>query len=530
MKSSIIFLLWLSLGALWGQQDHFPWRVFVRDAEVANPGFHSYAWASHDSLVLVVGGRRDGLHARQPFNAFPQNFNNDSLFVGHLASGTWKSLPLSQMPVSIAEQLALTNPVFTQIGDTLYFGGGYGYVASAQDHITYPALCLIDVPGMVQAVWQQGNASSFVQQIQDQRMAITGGYMGEINGKLFVAGGHRFDGRYNPMGNPTYSQTYTEALLWFHVDRNNMQLSQVQSLSDPGHLHRRDFSLLDEMTRTGKPGYVISSGVFQVNQDLPWLYPVRIREDGIVPEPSFSQQLANYHGAHLSLFDSIHDQLHHLFLGSMSRYYYQNGQLIDDPLVPFVPTISRVSRYADSSLAEFVMPDILPGYFGASAEFVPRSFAPQYPNGVFRLHEMQADSFLLGYLLGGLESSSPNPFSANQTQLTKASLRVFEVWIKQDQSMASEAFEAPLPFEAKLLPNPGNGTALWLQAADVLGQVAVEVFDASGKRVGRPLRKKADAQELNIPLDASLAPGIYVVRGSTASGHQFSLTWVHRKE
>jgi hypothetical protein len=35
-------------------------------------GLHSYSFGTADGKWLVLGGRRDGLHARQPFNAFPE--------------------------------------------------------------------------------------------------------------------------------------------------------------------------------------------------------------------------------------------------------------------------------------------------------------------------------------------------------------------------------------------------------------------------------------------------------------------------
>ena len=46
------------------------------------PGIHSYAYAkTTDGKWLIVGGRIDGLHQRQPFAAFSETDNNKSAYV-----------------------------------------------------------------------------------------------------------------------------------------------------------------------------------------------------------------------------------------------------------------------------------------------------------------------------------------------------------------------------------------------------------------------------------------------------------------
>ena len=42
-------------------------------------GLHSYAFAQHNGKWLIIGGRKDGVHARQPFNAFPNSQNNSNI-------------------------------------------------------------------------------------------------------------------------------------------------------------------------------------------------------------------------------------------------------------------------------------------------------------------------------------------------------------------------------------------------------------------------------------------------------------------
>ena len=54
-------------------QNTFPYDVVLTPITITNlPGLHSYAFAQHNGKWLIIGGRKDGIHARQPFNAFPK--------------------------------------------------------------------------------------------------------------------------------------------------------------------------------------------------------------------------------------------------------------------------------------------------------------------------------------------------------------------------------------------------------------------------------------------------------------------------
>jgi hypothetical protein len=86
------------------------------------------------------------------------------------------------------------------------------------------------------------------------------------------------------MGHGTYVQTYTEAIQKFTLNNSGATLSYsgYEKITDPIHLHRRDYNLLSHIFPDGSEGLVISSGVFQQFVDLPFLYPVEIKEDGYV--------------------------------------------------------------------------------------------------------------------------------------------------------------------------------------------------------------------------------------------------------
>lgn len=424
----------------------------------ALPGLHSFAHAQHQGKWLIIGGRKDGLHARQPFNAFPANQNNTDIYVVDAAQAQVWSASVVGLPAALSEQLQSTNMNFCQDGDTLYIVGGYGFSPTAGDHITHPGLISVSVSGLMQAIQTNQPIDGYFKRIQSDTFAVTGGHLKKLNGLFYLVGGHRFDGRYNPMGHATYTQTYTNQIRKFAIDNSGTQLSTYDhsSITDPVHLRRRDYNLLPQIFPDGEEGFTISSGVFQIGADLPFLYPVDIRENGYTPVTGFNQYLSNYHSAVACLYDSSGNNMHSLFFGGMSRYYYQNGNLIQDDKVPFVKTISRLTRDQAGNLSEHQLPVEMPALQGSSAEFIPNLDLPHYDSKIFKLNQIQQNQFKIGHIFGGIRSTSLNPFSDNATNLTQADAAVYEVWLSADTLSSSQQIALPgkHAYDVVVSPNP----------------------------------------------------------------------------
>ncbi|CAA6830119.1 MAG: Unknown protein [uncultured Aureispira sp.] len=506
-----VLILILSTTSLFAQST-FDYELELIPISVPNlPGFHSFAFAQDNGKWLVIGGRLDGLHARQPFNAFPQGQNNQAIYVIDIQTQQYWSAPLTSLATSIQEQLQSTNMNFYQDKDSLYLIGGYAYSATAGDHVTFPNLTAIDVPGLIDALINGTAIDSYFKQITAPIFAVTGGQLGKIEDNFYLVGGHRFDGRYNPMGNPTYSQTYTDKIQKFKLNNTGAQLSfsNYVAITDPIHLHRRDYNLLPQIFPDGTQGYTISSGVFQTAVDLPFLYPVNITANGYDPITNFNQYLSNYHGAKACLYDSIGNNMHNLFFGGMSQYYYSNGILMQDNLVPFVKTISRLTRMADSSLHEFQLPQEMPSLKGTSAEFIPNNNLPHYPSEIIKISSITQDSFIIGHILGGIQSPSRHPFSTNQSSTTNADNSIYAVRLIKTIPSNVQKIEGEHHFEVTVSPNP---------AEDYL-QLSFELQKASNVRYyltspnGRVLVEKdleikaVGKHEISINLDKDLSRG-----------------------
>lgn len=438
-------------------QTSFIYDVELIPVSVPNlPGLHSYAFAQDNGKWLFIGGRKDGIHARQPFNAFPASQNNTDIYVVDVATEQFWSASISTLPIPLQEQLQSTNLNFYQDADSLYIIGGYGFSVTANNHITHPYLTSIIVPDLIDAIINGVSITSLFKQITDDNFAITGGHLGKVDDMFYLVGGHRFDGTYNPMGMGTYTQTYSNQIRKFKIDNSGSQLSinNYSAITDAVHLRRRDYNLVPQIFPDGSEGYMISSGVFQVTADLPFLYPVEINNSGYTPIISFNQYLSNYHSASAALYDSLANDMHMLFFGGMSQYYYQSGSLIQDNQVPFVKTISRVTRTSDGTLHEYKLPIEMPALRGASAEFIPNENLPLNKSGIIKLSNITEDTILIGHIYGGIYSPSQNPFSNNATNTTSADTTIYAVRLIRNISLQTDEIDGSNPFDFSIYPNP----------------------------------------------------------------------------
>ena len=485
-----LFLFYISILAfafsIKGQTIPFNYSLKLKPVTVSGlPGLHSFAFAQSGNKWLIIGGRKDGLHARQPFNAFLEVNSNSDIYVIDVINNQYWTASVNTLATGLKEQLQSTNMNFFQDKDSLYIIGGYGYSATALDHVTYPNLTSISVTGLINAIVNGTPIVSNFKQITDTRFAVNGGHLGKIGTTFYLIGGHKFDGRYNPMGMATYTQTYVDGLSKFTINNYGtaLSVSNYTKTTDMVHLHRRDYNLMPQIFPSGEEGYTISSGVFQIGVDLPFLYPVDIKASGHNPVTGFNQYLSNYHSANISTFDSLNNTMHSLFFGGISQYSYIGGVLTQDNNVPFVKTISRVSRNSTGVLQENVLPIEMPALIGASAEFILNHSIPHYDTEIIKLSQLTADSTLLGHILGGIYSTQINPFTANNTGVTNAHNTLYEVWLLKSQPTGIKPLDGSNPLIISVFPNPTK-THISLQIkipSD--GDMDLHVTDVKGKIV-----------------------------------------------
>ncbi len=455
------------------------------------PGVQSFAWGQEEGQWFVIGGRLDGLHRRQPFAAFLASDNNTVTYVVDLITQQVWSSSITSLPQSMLEQLQSTNMEFMQRDQTLYLIGGYGYSATSADHITYPNITAIDLPGAMDAIRNGETIAPYFRQITDPRMEVTGGQLGRIADHFFLVGGQRFIGRYNPMGpdfGPGFVQEYTNAIRKFRIDDDgtNMTIADYTEVVDTMELHRRDYNMVPQVFPDGSKGYTAFSGVFQYTADVPWLNTVDIRENDWAVAPVFEQLLNQYHTAHAAFWDSTANMMRTVFFGGIGRFYFDGTTLMDDPNVPFVNTISKVTRDVSGQLVETAIGN-MPGLLGASAEFIPKPGLPMAADGIIRSDLLTGDSILIGHIVGGIESTEANIFFINTGVQSDAVGRVFEVWlvsVPEGIRPVGEFTELELGIQYEMgqasvtaIIRSGKAADMQLELLDTMGHLVRQVFE-----------------------------------------------------
>lgn len=451
-------------------------------------GLQSYAYGQNNGKWLIVGGRLDGLHRRQPFAAFDIAGHNNQLIVIDPNSKQKWTAPLSSLPIGIQEQLSSTNMEFYQEDDYLYCIGGYGYSALAGDHTTYSSLTAIKVSEVIDAVISGTSFSSFFRQTTDPIFQVTGGRLKKIDDIYYLMGGQKFLGRYNPMGpshGPGFIQEYSNSIRIFQIIDNgtNLSVSHLPSYTDSVNLHRRDYNAEAQIMPNGSQGITMFSGVFQSTKDLPFLNCVNIDSGGYMVNNNFQQYYNHYHCPVIPLYSALDNEMHSIFFGGLAQFYDSVGIKVQDIRVPFVNTISTVSRDANGIMTEYIMPVKMPSLLGAGAEFIPNLNLPHYTNEVFKLDSLSKDSLFIGHIYGGISSTQANIFFVNNGSQSNASSQIFKVYLKKSNSISLNEKQENNYFNPVIFPNPNNGELNISFYLATLEPVKISIIDEKGKIV-----------------------------------------------
>jgi len=528
IESMTRMMQWMCIGLLsalgWSAmaqaQSSFEVEI-VEEQFMSAPGVQSYAWGmSSDGKWLIIGGRIEGLHGFMPRNAFDPNYNNARIYVLDVEQKRVWSRSLAGLPPEIEDQLQSTNPEFVQVGGFLYFFGGYGKGPNSQNFITHPAVIVILVDEVVNAIIHNLDIKRYFHRVEDPRLAVTGGQVYYLDGYFYMMGGQRFDGRYNPMGHPSFTQEYTDAIRKFKLvsQGGTTVVSDYSEWKSIQHLHRRDYNAIPQIFPDGRKGFTMFTGVFQHNVDLPWLNYVDVFDDGFEVRDD-TLKLSHYHSAKFGIWDSSQNTMHNIFFGGIAQFYYRNNRLVEDTEVPFVKTVSMVTRDQNWNVTEQKLDFEMPGYLGAGAEFIHAKSAEPYfhEHGVLVLDRLPIGKTLVGYIYGGIESSAPNIFRSRNRNLSSASNRIFKVYITRNDVVnnAQTVVRTPSP-GLYPSPAPANGeVTLRINGWNCAPNSTVDIFliEAAGKIV-RSWQVPAE-QMTNGEWQMSLQgiqPGSYLVR------------------
>ena len=370
----------------------------------------------------------------------------------------------------------------------LYIIGGYGFDITANDYITHPYLIAVNLNQLVSHVKNGQPAEQDFRKLYHPEMAVTGGNVLKIDSTLYLTFGQKFDGRYSEMDSSGFFvQQYSNRIKKFNIsdDGINLSINNYSEITDSTNFHRRDYNLVPQIFPDRVFGLTAFGGVFQYGVNLPYLNPINIKSSGNEVINNFNQYLNQYTTAVIPLYDSAFNAMHNIFLGGISEFTFDTlSQLnVQNAMVPFVKTISRFTRYSDSSMTEFALPVHMPDYLGTNAIFIPAASVPLYHNAIINLNALDTGDILIGYMISGILSTDSN-ISQISSYLSSANNLVYEIRIHKtgftginDFTLVNNLLNLkayPIPFD----------NAVSIEFENKISQkVIVRAYDVSGKYI-----------------------------------------------
>ncbi|MBS1493040.1 MAG: T9SS type A sorting domain-containing protein [Bacteroidetes bacterium] len=488
-----------------------PFNVEIEQISIPNsPSLHSFAFAQYNGKWLFIGGRTNGLHGfSNTLPAFPRAYANRYIYVvDPNTNQVWSKNIYTDLNIAVADPLKTHNMEYYQNGQTLVMIGGMGLDSLRDSTVTFTTITAINVPGIINAVVNNQNISSYVTQISDSRMQVCGGELSMIGNDYYLVGGHNFSGQYRSPANGEFFQKYTNQYKKFNLNiSGTITVSNYVAYTDSVNLHRRDMNLVPMINPDGSQSLSLYGGVFKYEKDLPYQNPVYINSSNYSVDNSFSQRFQQYSSAFLNMYDSVKKDMHTVFFGGTSLYYCDGitGQVKMDTLVPFIKDITSLSKLQNGTTVETILPIKFTEYLGTNAKFIPVQNIQEYSNGVVKLNQY-ATRTLVGYMFGGIKVPL-----ANYTSGT-ASDRIFKIYLTYSPVGINQiSSEVPSTFSlSQNYPNPFNPTTSIKFNVSKAGFVKVIIYNSLGREVEQLVNNNLSAGKYEVNWNASnQTSGVY---------------------
>jgi len=442
-----------------------PFRLSIQQAPFSLPaGLQAFVAGRYKDEFVLLAGRTYGLHGFLG-DTFPTSSQNTVVYVINFSTGATVSRSLTDPSSGLSqeqiEQLAVTNAEYFQ-GDgshTLYMLGGYGINSGTGNDDTKTVLTAIDIPRLIK--WVKGEAKSAakcIRQVSDPLLQVTGGalYQANPHQPYLLTFGQNFNINYI---DTTVNGIYTHQVRQFQIIDTGKDLL-VQHYNQPAPLppyRRRDLNVVPILKKRGpalEQSYIAFGGVFTPGDNFgAWTIPINIAPNGSsqMLDPSdpnvFAQGMNNYSCPTIGLYSQKTDDMYNLFFGGISflysiygGFYNPGGSFFEDFNLGFTNDVTTIKIDSKGEFTQYFMsatfPSIPPTFgtapgpellFGASGDFFPAAHLPLYPNGVIALDKLGSEPILLGYIVGGIESSMAETDSETGDVDTHASNYIFTV-------------------------------------------------------------------------------------------------------
>ena len=175
----------------------------------------------------------------------------------------------------------------------------------------------------------------------------------------------------------------------------------------------------------GHQSFVAFSGAFTLTDGI-WTVPVEIGRTGIstMANPTnagtFAQGMNNWICPTLELYSHKTGNSYTVLMGGISYGFFASGIFQTDSELPFINQVTAIKRDPSGVFSQYLMdaeyPVVLsngsnPGnqlLFGANATLIPVDGLPAYKNGVVKYDALGSSPIVVGYIVGGIQSTVPN--------------------------------------------------------------------------------------------------------------------------
>ncbi|MBK8848354.1 MAG: hypothetical protein IPO27_18165 [Bacteroidetes bacterium] len=499
----------------------FPYTITVKPLTADSlVSVHSAIAGKSGDKILMIGGRLDGLHKRQPFAAFDIENRNLNAIVINVKTKKCISRAIDSLESYIYDQLVASNHQCYQLGNKLYACGGYGYSASLDEHHTFDRMLVFDIDKTIAAIENGTTITNCFQHVQNPIFQVTGGNLHMLNNQFYLIGGHVFEGRYNPNGpefGPGFNQIYSNQIRVFELNSTNnlLQVVEIKTYTDTVNLHRRDYNLVAARDKYNHEYLDIYSGVFQYGMDLPYMNAVRVDTGGYHVLPHFAQYYNHYSCPVIPLYSTKQRSQHHIFLGGIAHYYDSIGIPVQNNNVPHVKTICNVVTNERGSKTEYLLESSLDEYYTAVAQFIKAENIASYQNGVIQMDSLIGDTILTGYIIGGIKSDMQNTFWETEGEFSRPYNTLREVYlIKNEKAIINPNLQSVNTLQLQVNPNIKTETIEIYVSTDHTMDVYISLSDESGKLLDRYsfMQTPAGRNKLEIKRPGIAKGAVYILQ------------------
>ncbi len=416
------------------------------------PGLNSFALAKADGDTWVVlAGKKDGYHGTDEQNSFLSSVANDSIWVIDLEEQMSWGAPI---PGQFRNSLSCSNPQSYQIGNSLYFCGGFTRQFDTNDRSNWTSDLFIefDINALVSYVKTGGDfARTILKQFNSPYVQVTGGEMYANENYIYLIGGQNYDTTY--IGG--YNGKYTNAVRRFSIDPDSSGgwvITDTSSYIDPINLHRRDHNVVEVLDNSGNVVPAIFGGVFTPGNGA-YTNPVYIFgcESGnisIKVDTTLYQKNNLYKCASFSIAAAGGSLTMVNLIGGITGYSWERSSNSLKAGTPLAPGSNMLDSLPWSNMNNILwttsgftvevlqLPSngakLLPGYLGSDAKFIALEdmLLEGYPSFIDgNKLAPQGDTISIGYMYGGIKSNGPTTQWIPSYVNTEANNVLYEVKI-----------------------------------------------------------------------------------------------------